>query len=91
MGQLTGRFTIEATSNRTGVRLRGTPVAVSPIHASVPMAQGAIQVPPDGQPIVLGPDHPTTGGYPVVGFLDDADLDHFFSLVIGTRVTFSRR
>jgi allophanate hydrolase subunit 2 len=32
---------------------------------------GAIQVPPDGQPLVFLADHPTTGGYPVVGVVDD--------------------
>ncbi len=38
--------------------------------------RGAIQVPPDGFPIILGPDHPVTGAYPVVGVVvaDDVDL-----------------
>jgi allophanate hydrolase subunit 2 len=35
---------------------------------------GAIQVPPDGRPIVLGADHQTTGGYRVVGVVISADL-----------------
>jgi allophanate hydrolase subunit 2 len=30
------------------------------------MVLGAVQVPPNGLPIILGPDHPTTGGYPVI-------------------------
>lgn len=30
------------------------------------MIQGAVQLPPNGLPIILGPDHPTTGGYPVI-------------------------
>ena len=36
---------------------------------------GAIQVPPDGLPVLFGPDHPTTGGYPVVGVLTAAASD----------------
>jgi allophanate hydrolase subunit 2 len=35
---------------------------------------GAIQVPPDGQPIVLGVDHQTTGGYPILGTVCSVDL-----------------
>ena len=31
---------------------------------------GGIEVPPDGQPVILGPDHPTTGGYPVIGVVN---------------------
>ena len=34
---------------------------------------GAIEVPPDGVPIVLGPEHPTTGGYPVLGVVEDLE------------------
>jgi allophanate hydrolase subunit 2 len=35
----------------------------------VPMIRGAIQITTDGTPIVLGPDHPVTGGYPVLAVL----------------------
>ena len=37
--------------------------------------RGAIQVPPNGLPVILGPDHPITGGYPVVGVVIDEDID----------------
>ena len=37
--------------------------------------RGAVQVPPNGQPVILGPDHPVTGGYPVIGVVADADID----------------
>ena len=37
--------------------------------------RGAIQVPPNGLPVILGPDHPVTGGYPVAGVVVDADID----------------
>jgi allophanate hydrolase subunit 2 len=37
--------------------------------------RGAIQVPPNGFPVILGPDHPVTGGYPVIGVVTDEDID----------------
>ena len=37
--------------------------------------RGAIQVPPDGFPIILGPDHPVTGAYPVIGVVVEDDID----------------
>ena len=43
--------------------------------ASEPAIPGAIQIPPSGGPIVLGPDGPTIGGYPKVAVVIDADLD----------------
>ena len=42
--------------------------------ASLPTVAGAIQLPPDGHPIILGPDHATLGGYPIVGVVIGADL-----------------
>ena len=52
-----------------------------PAYASVsrPMVRGAIEVPADGQPIVLGPDHPTTGGYPILAVVASADLERVFA------------
>jgi allophanate hydrolase subunit 2 len=38
------------------------------------MVLGAVQVPPDGRPVVFLADHPTTGGYPVVAVVRQADL-----------------
>jgi KipI family sensor histidine kinase inhibitor len=56
---------VSASSDRRGVRLEGGPLkhAGSAEVAPEGTAPGAIQVPPDGQPIVLGPDRPVTGGY----------------------------
>jgi biotin-dependent carboxylase-like uncharacterized protein len=70
-------WTVRADSNRIGVRLDGPPLARTragelPSEATLP---GALQVPPDGRPIVLGPDAPVTGGYPVVAVVRDSDLD----------------
>ena len=49
---------------------------------------GAIQVPADGQPVVFLPDHPTTGGYPIIGALTDAARDLAAQLSPGVRIRF---
>ncbi len=63
-------WTITTASNRTGVRFSGTALNRNPNELpSEAMIPGAIQLPLDGQPIVLGPDCGTTGGFPVIGVL----------------------
>ncbi|MBO3742048.1 biotin-dependent carboxyltransferase family protein [Actinoplanes flavus] len=66
-------YRISPLSNRVGSRLAGT--AVTRTRAgelpSEGVVLGAVQVPADGQPIIFLADHPTTGGYPVVGVIDD--------------------
>jgi len=57
---------LDPQSDRIGVRLLGEPVPAPAELPSKPMVLGAVQVPPNGRPIILGPDHPTTGGYPVI-------------------------
>ena len=49
---------------------------------------GAVQVPADGQPLVFLADHPTTGGYPVIGVVDGADLPLLAQARPGTTVIF---
>ena len=60
---------VSASSDRRGIRLEGEPLehVGSAEVAPEGTAPGAIQVPPDGQPIVLGPDRPVTGGYAKIG------------------------
>ena len=62
-------------SNRVGARLAGAGLtrAVAGELPSEGMVLGAVQVPADGQPLVFLADHPTTGGYPVIGVVDDVD------------------
>ena len=72
-------WTVEPASDRTGVRLRGVPLTRSAPYVelelpSEAMIVGAIQVPPNGQPIILGPDCGTTGGYPVVGVVRERSM-----------------
>lgn len=65
-----------SSSSRVGARLSGSVLerAVAGELPSEGLVEGAVQVPPDGNPIVMLADHPTTGGYPVVAVVDPADL-----------------
>lgn len=86
---------ISSDSDRIGVRLAPSradipvPTASAPTPVpSEPLVRGAVQVPPDGHPVVMGPDHPTTGGYPVVGVLTAHDSDALAQLRPGEAVQF---
>jgi antagonist of KipI len=77
-------YAVTDIADRMGYRLRGTsPLRPSPSRrgeggevelVSCGMPLGAIQVPPDGQPIVLMADHQTTGGYPIITTVITADI-----------------
>ncbi len=84
-------FTVSDACNRIGVRLDGPTLswADEAEMASEPMVAGAVQVPPHGSPILLLRDHPTTGGYPVVAVLADADLSRAGQLRPGQKLRFS--
>ncbi|ABS02022.1 5-oxoprolinase/urea amidolyase family protein [Kineococcus radiotolerans] len=89
----TREWEVTPRSDRVGIRLAGTPLERSrdgelPSEGAV---TGAIQVPPDGQPVLFGPDHPLTGGYPVIGAVVDAHLDLVGQLPPGARVRFHPR
>ena len=82
-------FRVSASSDRAGLRLEGP--AFSHGHAqlgSEPTTAGAVQLPPDGLPIILGPDGPVTGGYPVIGVVIEADLARVGRLKPGEYVRF---
>jgi biotin-dependent carboxylase-like uncharacterized protein len=89
---VTAEFRVSPRSDRTGVRLGGPPLprADDDRAASAPMVRGAIQVPGSGELIVLGPDHPTTGGYPVVATVVRADLGGLMARPVGATVRFAR-
>jgi allophanate hydrolase subunit 2 len=96
---LATRFVISNASDRTGTRLAAAaPCSSTPLayaapgattHRSQPMVVGAIEQTPTGL-IVLGRDHPTTGGYPIVAVLATGSLDRFFGLPPGSHVVFSQ-
>jgi KipI family sensor histidine kinase inhibitor len=85
-------WTVGAASNRIGIRLagEGRPLgAGAPETTSTAMVTGAIQVPRDGDPIILMPDHATLGGYPVIACVIAADLAKLGQLRPGDKVRFA--
>ncbi|MGB5806361.1 MAG: hypothetical protein WBH02_02835, partial [Castellaniella sp.] len=51
---------------------------------------GALQVPPNGQPVLFLADHPLTGGYPVIAVVAVGQLDRLAQVPVGTRLRFRR-
>jgi biotin-dependent carboxylase-like uncharacterized protein len=86
-------WTVSARSDRVGVRLDGPGLerAVTDELPSEPCVRGSVQVVSAGTPVVLGPDHPVTGGYPVIAVVVDADVDHLAQARPGDVVRFRRR
>jgi allophanate hydrolase subunit 2 len=77
---------VGTTSDRVGLRLEGGPPLRHRLRAEIlsdGMVPGCIQVPPDGRPIVMAADAPTTGGYPKVATVISADLPLLGQLVPG--------
>lgn len=88
---LTGEYRVSADSNRVGLRLEG-PVLERAEPAELPsegMVAGALQVPPEGRPVVFLADHPVTGGYPVIGVALRGALAAAAQAVPGTPVRFT--
>ena len=89
---LAGTWRVSPSSNRVGVRLEGPPIERIRHEEllSEGVVTGALQVPPSGQPILLLNDHPTTGGYPVLGVVHADDLPLAGQLRPGQRLSFVR-
>ena len=73
-----------------GMRLEGTVIEniVNTNIRSEGIIKGSIQVPADGQPIVLLNDHPTIGGYPKIANVISADYDLLVQNAPGTKLSF---
>ena len=81
---------IGGQADRTGVRLHGPPIEASGAEVpSMGLPEGAIQLPPDGTPIVMLADRPVTGGYPVPWVVIGADVGRIARLRPGDPVTFA--
>ena len=83
-------YQVAPASNRVGLRLDG-PALKRRQDGELPsegMVLGAVQVPLDGRPVVFLADHPTTGGYPVVGVVASGALDAVAQARAGTSVRF---
>lgn len=96
----TSEFTISPASDRVGTRLVGPPLAttwyvdhqrLAPRNRPHPLVRGAIEVPPDGRPIIMGPEHPTTGGYPIIAVVAADRLDALFRIPLGGKLRFRVR
>jgi biotin-dependent carboxylase-like uncharacterized protein len=67
---------LDPRSDRIGYRLAGAALkAPASDLASFPVLPGCVQLPGDGRPVILGPDSGVTGGYPVLGVIDQRGLD----------------
>jgi allophanate hydrolase subunit 2 len=91
-GPLAGSsYAVSARSNRVGVRLDGPALRRARHDEVAPegLLDGAVQLPPDGKPVVFLADHPVTGGYPVVAVLIEADVALLAQCRPGTRVVFA--
>jgi antagonist of KipI len=87
-----GRFGVTARSDRMGIRLDGPKLmrASGGDLVSTAVAPGTIQVPPDGNPIVLMADAQTLGGYPRVAHVASVDIPLLAQLAPGDGVRFAR-
>ena len=83
-------YAITPTSDRTGTRLQGAKLELLEPREMVsqPVVCGSVQVPPDGQPIVLMSERQTIGGYPQIGHVISADIPKLARAWPGTLVCF---
>lgn len=86
-------WTVTHETDRVGTRLHGPTLAHARAQElpSEAVLRGSVQVPPSGRPLVFLADHPTTGGYPVIAVVDDADTDRLAQRRPGERVRFALR
>jgi biotin-dependent carboxylase-like uncharacterized protein len=89
----TAMWTVASASNRIGLRLEGPALLLGTREElrSEGLVTGAVQIPPDGRPVIFLRDHPTTGGYPVIGVIDPSDLSACAQARPGTPVRFHPR
>lgn len=85
---LKSTYAVSNDSNRVGLRLEGPPLERSR-RGELPsegMVRGALQIPPSGLPVLFLADHPVTGGYPVLAYVRDDDVDRCAQLRPGQHV-----
>jgi biotin-dependent carboxylase-like uncharacterized protein len=86
-------WTVSPRADRIGVLLDGPNLErrVTDELPSEPCVRGSVQVVSAGMPVVLGPDHPVTGGYPVIAVVLDDDVDRLAQVRPGDIVRFRRQ
>jgi KipI family sensor histidine kinase inhibitor len=88
---LSSTYSISTLGDRVGLRLDGEKIPRAGGGDSalpVPMTRGAMQIATDGTPIVFGPDHPATGGYPVLAIVQRSSWGILARLRAGRQVQF---
>lgn len=87
---LSSSFVVSARNDRMGILLEGNKIehVNGPDIISDALCAGAIQVPGDGQPIIMMADCQTTGGYAKIGFVISSDLSKLAQAKAGDTVTF---
>ena len=83
-------FTVSKLSDRMGMRLEGSKIdnITDTNIKSEGLIKGVIQVPADGNPIIMLSDHGTIGGYPKIGVVISADYDRLVQLTPGSKIKF---
>jgi len=83
-------YTVSKLSDRMGMRLEGPKIEniVDTNIKSEGLIKGVIQVPPDGNPIIMLSDHGSIGGYPKIGTVISADYDKLVQLSPGSKIKF---
>ena len=83
-------FIVSKLSDRMGMRLEGPKIEniVDTNIKSEGLIKGVIQVPADGNPIIMLSDHGTIGGYPKIGVVISADYDKLVQLTPGSKIKF---
>jgi len=83
-------FTVSKLTDRMGMRLEGPKIenVVNTNIKSEGLIKGVIQVPADGNPIIMLSDHGTIGGYPKIGVVISADYDKLVQLSPGSKIKF---
>ena len=83
-------YKVTKLTDRMGMRLEGEKLenTVSKNIRSEGITKGSIQIPGDGQPIVLLSDHPTIGGYPKIANVITADYDKLVQKTQGSKIKF---
>lgn len=81
---------ISIASDRMGYRLEGEKLELNTSESmlSAGLSRGSIQLPPSGQPIILMADHQTTGGYPILGQVIEADWSRLAQMIPGQNIQF---
>ena len=83
-------FTVSKLSDRMGMRLEGSKIEniVNTNIKSEGLIKGVIQVPADGNPIIMLSDHGTVGGYPKIGVVASVDYDRLVQISPGSKIKF---